>query len=99
MIVAARIRALLNGRRFLSAAFLSIFLLGIVSVVQASSHNLVNVLDLDPTIRKEIRYATAENFMKEVLYADDRCFLLSEVAERIVKAHRELQKQGLGIKV
>ena len=69
----------------------------ITSVAQAGT--LVEVQKLDPTIRKEIRYATANNFMKEVLYEDDRCFLLPEVAEKLVKAHQELQKQGLGIKV
>ena len=60
---------------------------------------LVEVQKLDPTLRKEIRYATAKNFMEEVLYDDDRCFLRPETAERLVAAHRELQKEGLGIKV
>jgi D-alanyl-D-alanine dipeptidase len=69
----------------------------ITNVVEAGE--LVDVQKLEPTIRKEVRYATADNFMKEVLYQDDRCFLLPEVAERLVRAHRELQKQGFGIKV
>lgn len=69
----------------------------ITSVARAG--DLVEVQKLDPTIRKEIRYATADNFMKEVLYEDDRCFLLPEAAEKLVRAHQELQKQGLGIKV
>lgn len=69
----------------------------ITSVAQAGG--LVEVQKLDPTIRKEIRYATANNLMGEVLYEDDRCFLLPDAAERLVKAHRELQKEGLGIKV
>ncbi len=65
----------------------------------AGAGELVEVQKLEPGIRKEIRYATADNFMKEVLYADDRCFLRPDVAKRLVKAHRELQKEGLGIKV
>lgn len=65
----------------------------------AQMPRLVNVETLDPTIVREIRYATPDNFMKEVLYSDDRCFLLPDAADRLVKAHRELRKQGFGIKV
>ncbi len=76
-----------------------IFMLTVITNAAYAKDNLVEVQKLDPTIQKEIRYATADNFMKEVLYEDDRCFLLPEAAEMLVRAHRELQKQGLGIKV
>jgi len=82
----------------------TLFNLGVIAMLTvitslAQAGELVEVQKLDPTIRKEIRYATANNLMGEVLYEDDRCFLLPEVAERLVKAHKELQKEGLGIKV
>ncbi|MEM9916487.1 MAG: M15 family metallopeptidase [Bacteroidota bacterium] len=54
---------------------------------------------LDPSIMKDIRYATSNNFVKEQLYECPRCLLRPEVAYRMVSAQRELQQKGLGLKV
>ena len=51
---------------------------------------------LDSTIRLDIRYATADNFMGEAIYPCARCLLRPEVAAAIVAVHRELQGAGLG---
>ena len=52
-----------------------------------------------PGIRVDIRYATADNFMKEKLYPEARCLLRREVAEKIVRVQRRLEAQGLALKI
>ena len=52
--------------------------------------------DLDPTIILDLRYATTDNFVKEVMYDCGRCFLRKEVAKAVIKAHQGLKKQGYG---
>ncbi len=54
---------------------------------------------LDESIVLDMRYATANNFVEEKMYECGRCFLRPEVARKIVKVHRGLQKQGLGLKM
>ncbi|MFQ5448340.1 MAG: D-alanyl-D-alanine dipeptidase [Saprospiraceae bacterium] len=54
---------------------------------------------LDPTIRLDLRYATDNNFVKAQIYDCGRCFLRPSVARAVVAAHRQLQKQGLGLKM
>ena len=60
---------------------------------------LVEIKDLDSTIVLDIKYATADNFMKEILYPDARAFLQPRVAERLVRVQERLRAQGLGLKV
>ncbi len=50
---------------------------------------------LDPTIRLDIRYATANNFTKSKIYDCPRCLLRPEAAEAIVIANKSLKKKGL----
>jgi len=57
------------------------------------------VTDLDASILLDLRYATTNNFMEEKVYECGRCFLRHKVAEAIVKAHQDLQKQGMGLKM
>ena len=54
---------------------------------------------LDSTIIIDMRYATVDNFVKEKMYECGRCFLRPKVARQVVKAHRILQKKGLGLKM
>jgi D-alanyl-D-alanine dipeptidase len=54
---------------------------------------------LDPTIRLDLRYATDNNFVKEKMYDCPRCFLRPDVAKALVKAHKQLKKRGLGLKM
>jgi len=69
------------------------------SLVHGQQVDLVNVHTLDSTITVDLKYATADNFMGEVLYEDGRCFLRLEVAVQLAHAHHYLQTQGLGLKV
>ncbi|MCB0534102.1 MAG: D-alanyl-D-alanine dipeptidase [Lewinellaceae bacterium] len=59
----------------------------------------VDLQELDPSIRFEIRYATVDNFTESKIYDCPRCFLRTEAAQAIVQAHRMLQRQGLGLKM
>lgn len=54
---------------------------------------------LDSSIILDIKYASSDNFVKEQLYECGRCFLRPEVAQVILKIHKELQKEQLGLKM
>ncbi len=58
---------------------------------------LVEVTKLDPTIRLDIRYASANNFTGSVFYKEPRAFLQRPAAEAVVRAHRRLKEHGLGL--
>ena len=60
---------------------------------------LVDLQQFIPTVTLDIRYATAENFMKRPLYPDARAFLRCGAARALRAAHQELSRQGFGIKV
>lgn len=54
---------------------------------------------LDSTIALDLKYATTDNFVHTAMYECGRCLLRREVAQAVVKAHHQLQKQGLGLKM
>jgi D-alanyl-D-alanine dipeptidase len=58
---------------------------------------LVELVRLDPTIRLEIRYATANNFLGVPIYTTARAFLQRPAAEALVRAHQRLAQQGYGL--
>ena len=59
--------------------------------------DLVDVAQLDATIKLDIRYATTNNFMSTVFYKQPRAFLQRPAAHALVRAHRSLAKHGYGI--
>lgn len=61
--------------------------------------NLVELTTLDPTIRLDIRYATADNFLGTPLYDQPRAFLQRAAADALLRAHRTLQPFGYGLMV
>ncbi|MBI4431866.1 MAG: D-alanyl-D-alanine dipeptidase [Candidatus Omnitrophica bacterium] len=69
------------------------------SLLFASESALVDIQTVNPRIRLEIRYATADNFMKEPLYPKSRCLLRPEVAARLSRVQDNLEKRGLGLKI
>ena len=75
--------------------------LALVAIVLAAarSSDLVEVTALDPTLRLEVRYATADNFLGKPLYRVSRGFLQRPVAEALVRVHRALASQGYGLVV
>lgn len=60
---------------------------------------LVEIVRLDPTIKLDIRYATANNFVGRPVYDEARAFLQRPAAEALVKAHRWLKTYGYGVVV
>jgi D-alanyl-D-alanine dipeptidase len=66
---------------------------------ERASARLVNVLDVDSTIRLDIRYATANNFTHTVLYPVAVAKLRSAAAESLSAVQRDLRSQGLCVKV
>lgn len=61
--------------------------------------DLVELVKLDPTIKLDIRYAGANNFLGKPVYQEARAFLQRPAAEGLVAAHRELAKDGYGLMI
>jgi CubicO group peptidase (beta-lactamase class C family)/D-alanyl-D-alanine dipeptidase len=59
--------------------------------------DLVELTSLDPTIRLDVRYATANNFLSAPLYSQARAFLQRPAAEALARAHRRLEAAGYGL--
>jgi CubicO group peptidase (beta-lactamase class C family)/D-alanyl-D-alanine dipeptidase len=59
--------------------------------------HLVDLTDLDPTIRLDIRYASRNNFMDAAFYDEPRALLQRPAAEAVVRAHQSLRDLGYGL--
>jgi D-alanyl-D-alanine dipeptidase len=59
--------------------------------------DLADLMKLDPAIRFEIRYATTDNFLSTPVYTSARSFLQRPAAVALLRAHRDLMKQGYGL--
>ncbi|HCK99749.1 MAG TPA: peptidase M15 [Candidatus Marinimicrobia bacterium] len=60
---------------------------------------IVELKQIIPDIALDIRYATANNFVGEVLYPSSRCFLAKEPALALKKVQEDLKRQGFRLKV
>ena len=60
---------------------------------------LVELTTLDPTLRLDVRYATADNFLGTPVYEEARAFLQRPAAEALLRAHRALREKGYGLLV
>jgi len=58
---------------------------------------LIELVKLDPTIKLDIRYATDDNFVGRKVYPEARAFLQKPAAKAVVRVHKKLRKQGLGL--
>ena len=54
---------------------------------------------LDPTIRLDVRYATANNLLGRPVYSEARAFLQRPAAEALVRVNRALKAKGYGLVV
>jgi D-alanyl-D-alanine dipeptidase len=61
--------------------------------------DLVELTALDPTIKLDIRYATARNFLGTPLYSQARAFMQRPAAEALVRVQHSLAAQGYGLLV
>jgi len=73
--------------------------------VKTSAHppgkatDLVDMKELNPRIRVDIKYATGDNFTKKRLYDSNTCFLRKSVAVKLGAVQKELEGMNLGLKV
>jgi zinc D-Ala-D-Ala dipeptidase len=61
--------------------------------------DLVELTSLEPGLRLDVRYATANNFVGRPVYTEARAFLQRPAAEALVRAHRRLATDGYGLVV
>lgn len=62
-----------------------------------SGSQLVDVLQVDPQLHLDIRYASTNNFMGSPFYQQARAFMQQPAAEALARAHQRLLDQGYGI--
>ncbi len=57
-------------------------------------NGLVNIHSLDPGIRVDLKYSSADNFLGQDLYGDlEKCWLQREIALKLANAQRILKKK------
>jgi CubicO group peptidase (beta-lactamase class C family)/D-alanyl-D-alanine dipeptidase len=61
--------------------------------------DLVDLADLNPTIKLDIRYATKDNFLSTPVYSQQRAFLQRPAAEALLRAHQKLRAMGYGLRI
>ncbi|HEV7642542.1 MAG TPA: M15 family metallopeptidase [Pyrinomonadaceae bacterium] len=95
-------------RKFLITAY-ALFLALFFSVFSAAQEqnpdkkedkkeaDLIELTKLDKTIKLDIRYATANNFVGKPVYPEARAFLQRPAAEALLRVHKKLKEQGLGL--
>lgn len=60
---------------------------------------LVDIQKAVPGVVLDIRYATKNNFMKQVMYPSARAFARKPVVEQLKKIQAALKKKGYGLKI
>ena len=71
----------------------------LASVKTNPNNELIEIKKAIPNIKLDIRYATKNNFMKQVMYKQARAFARKPVVESLKKIQRELNKNGYGLKI
>jgi CubicO group peptidase (beta-lactamase class C family)/D-alanyl-D-alanine dipeptidase len=59
--------------------------------------DLIELVDLDPTILLDIRYATTNNFTGAVFYNQPKAFMQRPAAQAVARANEKLKPLGLGL--
>ncbi|QNN41838.1 M15 family metallopeptidase [Pedobacter roseus] len=71
----------------------------LASVKSNPNNELVEIKKAIPNIRLDIRYATRNNFMQQVMYKQARAFARKPVVDALKKIQKELNKKGYGLKI
>ena len=61
--------------------------------------DLVRILDYIPTARQELRYATADNFTKQVIYDFEDAWLRYGTVKKLMAVSADLEEMGLYLKI
>lgn len=96
---------MMSSRRFaLPAVCLILFSCAFAQIAPPKEENkreadLIELTKLDKTIKLDVKYATADNFVGRAVYPEARVFLQRPAAEGVIRVHKLLKKEGLGIVV
>lgn len=71
----------------------------VAALSPSDPNRLVELVKLDPTIRLDMRYATANNFTGRVLYDEARAFLTAAAAQAVVRASAAARAEGFGLTI
>lgn len=63
------------------------------------NNELVEIKKVIPSVVLDIRYATKNNFMKQVMYKQGKAFARKPVVEHLKKIQSILNKKGYGLKI
>lgn len=66
---------------------------------RAFRKEFVNIQTLSSDIILDIKYATADNFLKQAVYDCPQCYLRKATAEALVAAQKEFIKRGYSLKL
>lgn len=69
------------------------------SCLQNPDKQLIELKKAIPDLQLDIRYATKNNFMKQVMYPQARAFARKPVVLHLQKIQNELRKKGLGLRI
>jgi D-alanyl-D-alanine dipeptidase len=69
------------------------------SVKKNRNKELIEIQKAVPGIKLDIRYATKNNFMKQVMYTQPRAFARRPVVEQLKKIQAALKVKGYGLKI
>jgi D-alanyl-D-alanine dipeptidase len=70
-----------------------------LAACRSDNYGLVNLERRSPRILRDIRYATPNNFTHTPVYDRAECWLNGVAAARLDAVQKELEPQGLGLKV
>lgn len=70
-----------------------------VALTPDDPKRLLELIKLDPTIRLDMRYATANNFTGRILYDEARAFLAAPAALAVARASKMAQADGFGLTI
>jgi len=63
------------------------------------NNELIEIKKAIPDVKLDIRYATKNNFMQQVMYKQARAFARKPVVAALSKIQAELKKKGYGLKI
>ncbi|RZK43941.1 MAG: D-alanyl-D-alanine dipeptidase [Pedobacter sp.] len=69
------------------------------SVTLNPNNELIEIKKAIPSIALDIRYATKDNFMKQVMYKEPRAFARKPVVDKLKLIQGDLAKKGYGLKI
>jgi D-alanyl-D-alanine dipeptidase len=67
--------------------------------VKKEKQDLIELIELDNSFVLDVRYATNDNFTKEILYKQPKVFIRKDVGIKLLQVQQELKTMGLGLKI